>query len=142
MKSLFLFEKNRAKIMSIFYNILHRISSEKSDFSGILSPALEHIEKNCFSSELSVASLATLCKVSEVYFRKLFFGYAGVSPKQYILDIRIEKAKQLLSDGTLKISALSEKCGFSNPYHFCRQFKAKTGFTPTEFMKQNKIYKI
>ena len=142
MKSLFLFEKNRAKIMSIFYNILHRISSEKSDFSAFLSPALEHIEKNCFSPELSVSSLAALCNISEVYFRKLFFQYAEVSPKQYILDIRIEKAKQLLSDGTLKISALSEKCGFSNPYHFCRQFKNKTGLTPTEYMKQNKIYKI
>ncbi|MBR5586399.1 MAG: AraC family transcriptional regulator [Clostridia bacterium] len=141
-KSLFLFDKNRAKIMSIFYGILHRISSEESEISGVLSPAFEHLEKMCFSADLSVSNLASLCNISEVYFRKLFFRHTGVSPKQYILDIRIEKAKQLLSDGIMKISAISDECGFSSPYHFCRLFKQKTGVTPTDYMNRNRIYKI
>ena len=42
----------------------------------------------------------------------------------------------------LKINAVAEHCGFSNQYHFCRLFKEKTGLTPTEYMKQNRIYKI
>lgn len=141
-KSLFLFEKNRAKIMSVFYSIIHRLASENSEFSGVLSPAFEYLEKNCFSAGLSVSDLAGFCNISEVYFRKLFTNYMGVSPKQYILDTRIEKAKQLLSDGVMKISAISEDCGFASPYHFCRIFKQKTGITPTDYMNQNRIYKI
>ena len=56
-----------------------------------------------------------------------------------ILDIRIGKAKQLLADGTQKISAVSEACGFSNPYHFCRAFKQRTGLTPSQYMQQNRL---
>ena len=86
--------------------------------------------------------LAEKCGISEVYFRRLFTEQYKVTPKQYIIDLRINKAKQLLTDGIFKIGAISESCGFSNPYHFCRVFKEKTGLTPTEFMKQNKILKI
>ena len=63
----------------------------------------------------------------------------GISPKQYIIDTRMNMAKQMLSEGSFKINAISEKCGFTNPYHFCRLFKEKTGLTPTEYMKQNKF---
>lgn len=141
-KSLFLFEKNRPKIMSIFYNMFYRLSAEANPSSEILFPAIKYLEENYFSPSLSTAVLAQKCNISEVYFRKVFTKHYGITPKQYIIDIRIEKAKQLLTDGILKISAVSEKCGFSNPYHFCRQFKQKAGLTPTEYMKQNKIYKI
>ena len=142
MKALFLFEKNRAKIMSIFYDMLHRLVSDLAPSSAILSPALKYLEEKCFSSDLSISTLANVCNISEVYFRKLFIQQYGISPKQYIIDVRIEKARQLLTDGRLKIGAVSEECGFTNPYHFSRQFKNKTGLTPTEYMKQNKIYKI
>jgi AraC-like DNA-binding protein len=40
------------------------------------------------------------------------------------------------------IGAVAGLCGFSNQFHFCRLFKEKTGLTPTEYMKQNRIYKI
>lgn len=46
------------------------------------------------------------------------------------------------SEGVLKINAVSERCGFTNQYHFCRVFKEKTGLTPTEYMNKHRIYKI
>ena len=46
------------------------------------------------------------------------------------------------SDGIFKISAISEKCGFSSSYNFSRFFKNKTGITPTEYLKQNKIHNL
>lgn len=142
MKYLSVFEKNRTKIISIFYDILHRLSSGVISQYPLLMPAIKYIENNYTASALTNTLLAQRCGISEVYFRKLFAGQFGMTPKQYIIDIRINKAKRLLTDGILKICAVSEQCGFSNPYHFCRVFKQKTGFTPTEYMKQNKIYKI
>ena len=141
MKALSLFEENRAKMMSVFYNILHRLSTESSVHNVIL-PAIRYIESNYQNPKLSNAELAEKCNISEVYFRKIFTEAYKTTPKQFIVDIRISKAKQLLSDGFLNVGAVAEKCGFSNQYHFCRLFKEKTGFTPTEYMKRNRIYKI
>ena len=141
MKALSLFEENRAKMMSVFYNILHRLSTESS-VRNVILPAIRCIESNYQNPKLSNAELAEQCNISEVYFRKIFTETYKTTPKQFIVDIRINKAKQLLSDGFLNIGAVAEKCGFSNQYHFCRLFKEKTGFTPTEYMKHNRIYKI
>lgn len=141
MKALSLFEENRAKTMSVFYSILHRLSLESS-VRNVIIPAIKYIEKNYQNPKLSNAELAEQCNISEVYFRKIFTETYKTTPKQFIVDIRINKAKQLLSDGFLNIGAVSEECGFSNQYHFCRLFKEKTGLTPTEYMKRNRIYKI
>ena len=141
MKALSLFEENRAKMMSVFYNILHRLSTESSVHNAIL-PAIRYIESNYQNPKLSNSELAEQCNISEVYFRKIFTETYKTTPKQFIVEIRINKAKQLLSDGFLNIGAVAEECGFSNQYHFCRLFKEKTGFTPTEYLKRNRIYKI
>lgn len=142
MKALSIFEGNNTKIMSIFYDLMHRLSLENIKDKKMLLPAIKYIEKNFHKPEVTNKLLAQKCDISEVYFRKLFFDNFKTTPKQYIIDIRINKAKQLLTDGVLKINVISEKCGFSNPYHFCRVFRQKVGLTPTEYMKQNRIYKI
>lgn len=141
MKALSLFEENRAKMMSVFYTMLHRLSLESSVHTVIL-PAIRYIESNYRNPNLSNAELAEKCNISEVYFRKIFTATYKTTPKQFIVDIRINKAKQLLSEGFLKVGAVAGLCGFSNQYHFCRLFKEKTGLTPTEYMKQNRMYKI
>ena len=142
MKNLSLFDGNKAKVMSIFYDIIHNLSVTSNSQYGVLYPALKYLESNYSTADLNNRILAEQCEISEVYFRKLFVERYGVSPHQYVINIRMNKAKQLLADGILKINAISEECGFSNPYHFCRLFKEKTGMTPTEYMKKHKIIKI
>ena len=71
-----------------------------------------------------------------------FIKHFGTSPKQFIIDLRIQRAKQMLAEGALSVSIISEKCGFSNPYHFCRLFKQRVGITPSEYRKANLIYEI
>lgn len=141
MKALFLFNENRAEIMSIFYRILHRISLDNSSNSRI-TPAINLIEKDFGNPRLTNTDLARQCSISEIYFRKIFIEEYKLSPKQYLIDVRINKAKQLLTDGYLKINAVAAQCGFTNQYHFCRIFKEKTGFTPTEYSRHNKIHQI
>jgi len=142
MQSLSLFPGNRLKIMGIFYQMLDKLFRQRERGTGVLSPAVSYLEKHFCDETLSNEMLAKQCGISEVYFRKLFTEQYGISPKQYIIDIRITRAKQLLSEGRLKISAVSEACGFSNPYHFCRMFKEKNGITPTEYMRENYICRI
>lgn len=141
MKALSLFEENRIEIMSIFYHMLHRLSAQSS-LSNTLMPAIKYLEENYSNPNLTNSDLAQQCSISEIYFRRIFTEHYNVTPRQFIIDVRINRAKQLLAEGALKICAVAERCGFSNQYHFCRVFKEKTGLTPTEYMKQNRTYKI
>lgn len=135
MYSLSLFSGNRAAVMGLLYSIIDRLCTEQKNGSDILAPAKEYITEHFSDPSLNNAQLAELCRISEVYFRKLFALDKGISPKQYIIDIRITKAKQLLCGTGLSVEKVSELTGFSSVYHFCRCFKDKTGMTPTEYAK-------
>ncbi len=126
-----------AGVMSIFYRILSHLAKEgeRSDSHQILAPALNYLGQHLSDSTLSNKILADQTHVSEVYFRKLFRDAYGISPHQYILQARINRAKQLLSERSATVTAISESCGFSSVYHFCRAFKQITGMTPKDFEK-------
>jgi AraC-like DNA-binding protein len=142
LKNLFLYDKNHLKIYSAFYELLSKIYYENLEKHTPLDSAIQFIAKNIQNSALSNTCIAKQIGISEVYLRKLFLSYYHITPKQYVLDIRIRKAKQLLCDTPFSVTAIAEECGFSSVYHFCRVFKEKTGFTPTEYANLNKIYQI
>lgn len=130
---------NRAKFLSVFYSILSRVAEEDPHNPyPVLRPAVKYIRQDPFNSELSVKTLAQKTDLSEVYFRKLFKLSYGVSPKQYILQLRINKAKELLNNDDYSISKIAEKCGCSNVYHFSKIFKEKVGCTPSEYRKAHR----
>jgi len=134
--------EHRLKQYSLFYDILSLVSPEEMPKSDILEPALRYISENLQRTDLSNTDLARQLGISEVYLRKLFAAHCGKSPKQYILDARIQKAKELLLDTRCSVTAISELCGFASLYHFCRVFKQRTGFSPTQFSNNNRVYHI
>ena len=142
LKDLFLHDKSHLKIYSAFYALLDKVSSANSQKQYPLAFAIKYIAENIQSPELSNTCLARQIGISEVYLRKLFLARYNITPKQYILDIRIQKAKQMLINTPFTVTAISEECVFSSLYHFCRAFKKKTGMTPTKYAKLNKIYQI
>lgn len=141
LKLLSLISGRRAEMMSVFYRMLQRLSGENTVCKTI-EPAVRFIEKNYHDSSLNAAMCASECGISEVYLRKLFVEHMKLAPKQFLIELRLNKAKQLLSEGVLKIGAVASECGFSNQYHFCRLFKERVGMTPTEYMLQNRNFMI
>ncbi|MBE6693135.1 MAG: helix-turn-helix domain-containing protein [Ruminococcaceae bacterium] len=139
-KRLSYIDNSRNEILSIFYGMLHRISA--NSIPTELDAAVKYIYGNYSSPQLSNSILASQSFISEVYFRRLFTAHFGISPKKFILNLRIAKAKQLLSEGFGSVSSISEKCGFSSQYHFCRIFKARCGITPSEYRRLHRIYDI
>ena len=142
LKDLFLFKKSHYRIYSCFYEILDMVFGSTVQESHPLVSVIEYIEKNLSDPLLSNAQLAKQVGFSEVYLRKLFLKHYGTTPKQYILDIRLQKAKQLLAETPFSVTAVAEECGFSSVFHFCRAFKQKTGMTPSEFSKRYHIQEI
>ena len=100
----------------------------------ILAPALKLIQNSFCDNSLSVSNLAKECEISEVYLRRLFLNKFGVSPKEYILNMRISYAKQLLRSGQFSINEVANICGYTENCHFSREFKKRTGLTPSQAM--------
>lgn len=140
LEKLLLFEGSRAQIFSIFYGLLHELSSDNIPFP--LRGAVQRIKNDYCDTSLTNKDLADECRMSEVYFRKLFKNHFGCSPRQYIIGMRMQRAKQLLSEGGIPLSGIAEKCGFSSAYHFCRLFKQHEGMAPSEYRKANLISEI
>ena len=104
----------------------------------ILKNSIKEIADNFSNPELSVSELARLSGVSEGHFRRIFKNVFSVSPMQYILSVRIEHAKELLTHETVTISQIAEMSGFTSSYYFCKKFKSKTGVSPTNYRKEHK----
>ena len=138
LQALTLLKNNRASALSCLYDILARLNNEQKNEYDILTPALEYINNHYSEPSINNKLLSEKCSISEVYFRRIFKSSMGISPHQYIIDIRIAQAKLLLMDSGTTISEISEQTGFSSVYHFSRIFKDKTGCTPTQFIKQNR----
>jgi AraC family transcriptional regulator len=99
-----------------------------------LEQAIAYIHDH-LNQAINLAHLAKFVGISQFYFCRLFKRSMQITPYQYILQRRIERAKQLLQERQFPISDIALQCGFANQSHFTRQFKRMTGITPFRFLK-------
>jgi AraC-like DNA-binding protein len=83
----------------------------------------------------SVAGLARTAGYSADHFSRVFLKVTGVRPQDYIVNARIERARQLLAESDLTIGMVADALGFQDIFFFSRQFRQRTGQTPTEFRR-------
>ena len=103
----------------------------------MIAPAIEAINRQFADNSLNVSYLASLCGVSEVYFRRLFLNSFGVSPKEYVIQKRIDYAKILLKSGDFSISEIATLCGYAEHCHFSREFTKRVGIPPSQYFYQS-----
>jgi len=96
----------------------------------------EHIDGN-LDSPLSLRELAALTGLSVFHFARTFKERTGLSPHQYVLRRRVEKAKVLLSDSQATLAEIALACGFSHQSHFTRAFHQLSGVTPTRWRERS-----
>ena len=87
----------------------------------------EHLE-----SSLTIQQVAEDLGVSYSNFRKLFKEYTGISPATYQQDLRLQRAKELLSTTNMSVKEIAYRLNFESPDYFSAKFKAKTGRRPSE----------
>jgi AraC-like DNA-binding protein len=97
-----------------------------------------HYINNNFDKDLKLEVLSHIRFTSKFHLLRLFKKYYGQTPKQYLTDKRLEKAKELLRAG----ATVTETCfdvGFDSPSSFCTLFKSREGLTPTDFQKKEQL---
>jgi AraC family transcriptional regulator len=94
----------------------------------VLNYIHDHLEQN-----IRLADLATLLDISQFHFCHLFKQAVGIAPYQYLLQQRIERAKQLLKQTDQSVMAIAFLCGFNSHSHLSKQFRQVTGLTPTAY---------
>lgn len=124
---------SRLKIMSVFYAILDRLMNEPKTKNPYMNRAVQYILAHLMDPALSNDRIALELGISEVYLRRLFLENYKTTPKQYIIEARIQLARQMLRESHLSITDISFQCGFSSTYHFCRTFKSHAGLSPSEY---------
>ena len=103
--------------------------------SRVLDAAVDHIRKS-YSYPLTVEEVARRCGVDRSQLFRLFKTRLGLSPQQYILSLRLERARELLRDTSLSVTEAMYSCGFSELCHFSRSFRRAFGVPPSACRRQ------
>ncbi len=88
---------------------------------------------DCLDQDIKLADLAQLLDMSQSHFSHLFKQSMGISPHQYLLQQRIERAKQLLKQTDRSVMEIALACGFDSHSHLSKQFRQLTGMTPKAY---------
>lgn len=99
-----------------------------------LKRAIDYIQDH-LAKEISLNAIANYLGISRYYFCRLFKQSTGLSPHQYVIQQRVERAKQLLLQGEMSIADVAQVCGFAHQSHLTRHFKRLTGVTPKTLLK-------
>ena len=97
-----------------------------------LIPAVNHITMHN-NKKIKNAELAALTGFSTDYFRKIFAQTYGMSPIEYINNLKIKKAKEMLMSDYISITDIAISLGYENIYDFSRSFKKTTGISPSKY---------
>jgi AraC family transcriptional regulator len=102
--------------------------------SGLPTRILKRVvdKMQVLDDELSLESLAQESGYSRVHFVRMFRAATGRSPHNYLLNLRIERARELLSNPALSLTDIALDCGFSSHSHLTRVFRQFLGVTPSE----------
>ena len=99
-----------------------------------LKRVLEYIAAN-LSENITLSELAGIANMSLYYFAVLFKQSTDLSPHRYILNQRVERAKEMLRDPRLSVLDVSVKVGFEHQNNFARAFRRVNGLSPTQFRR-------
>ncbi|WP_250207910.1 GlxA family transcriptional regulator [Curvibacter sp. CHRR-16] len=102
-----------------------------------LAEALQFMAAN-IEEPLSVLEIANAIPLSVRQLERLFHRYCQMSPAQYYMQLRLQRARELLTHSALPIMEITVACGFQSASHFCKAYRQLFGHAPSEERRQSK----
>lgn len=151
---------NSIQIQDIFQDIITELQLKKSDFNRVVTADFQKLlvlinrqlqlentkEQNDllleslilqlnqnYNKPWTISTMAGLCNLSDSYFSHYFKEKTGISPMKYLTDLRMEKAKFLLSESDMPVSSIATSLGYNDVLYFSRIFKKNIGESPTVY---------
>jgi len=105
--------------------------------SGLPNRVLKRVvdKMRILDDEVSLQSLAQVSGYSRVHFLRMFRAATGRSPHNYLMNMRVERARELLSNSAFSLIEIALECGFSSHSHMTRVFRQFLGVTPSEYRR-------
>jgi len=121
----------------ILYLFKNGMEQQKMGLDKAVKLTKEYMEQK-YSGNITRKRLAEIAGVSTDYYSRIFKRETGKSPMEYLTDIRIKKAEQLLILSDEKLSTVAHKVGFNDEFYFSRKFKAIKGCSPAIYIRKIK----
>lgn len=110
-------------------------ASQNDRMHQVVQLIMTYMENN-YAKDISIEQLATLYYVSPTYLSKIFKDLTGFSPINYLIQIRLKKAHELLTTDDLTVKEVAKAVGYEDAYHFSKSFKKHFGTSPSLVKKQ------
>lgn len=120
-------------------NLLFKLNREQTSLQSPVNDhkivrLLQRIQDNP-GKWWAVSEMAEYCNISENYLRTLFHKHTGVAPKEYIDNLKMNRAVEMLNNPEIKIYEIAERLGYRDNYHFIRRFTKLLGQSPGRYRK-------
>jgi two-component system response regulator YesN len=126
-------------ILELFQMAVHYTKLHKPTKSNKMATAAKlYIELHYSNPDLQLEEVAHHAYVNSSYLRALFKKEVGMTITDYVTHVRMQKAKELLSQGSNKVSDIAEQIGYNDPAYFSRCFKKYYGYPPSEYENSKK----
>jgi len=120
-------------MQNLLKKIVNEILEYKKDKKHQVIETVKNYIKENYNEDISLSEMAEYISFSQYYLSKLFKEVEGINFKDYIIYVRMEKAKELLKKGQ-KIRTIADSVGYSDPNYFSRAFKKYTGISPSKYI--------
>lgn len=131
-------ERYAAKVYLLLTYFLKesKVQGEKRTY---FEEAAEIIRNSYWKQELNISRLADSLNVERSYLYRLFMEHAGISPQEYLAEVRMERACELLSAGELSVQAVACSVGYKDALYFSRVFRKRKGITPSDYRNKRTV---
>lgn len=131
----------RSQILYIITSIYTDIKNPnkklyESPYGKKIRRVIDYIQNN-LDADLSLGKLARICEFSPAHFHKVFKSVVHCTPNEFIINVRLNRAKELIVKSDMPISEIAYKIGYKDIHYFCALFKKYTGTTPGRYRKKH-----
>lgn len=127
-------------LLGLFYSAQQAQPAAQAHQSNAIEVVIAHIH-NEFAGNLNMEHLAEEIGVSYSWFRSTFVAHTGLSPHQYLLELRLARARNLLTETNLSVKEIAMQTGFEDEHYFSRLFRRKMNVTPGQFRGRSRRHK-
>lgn len=113
------------------------LKSDETKMSKLVSYALQYMKEHCIDHDMSLEYVAEKLSITPTYLSRILKKETGITYKEYITNMKMERAKELLLEENANVMQVSETIGYVNVSYFIKLFKNYTGLTPAKYREEN-----